>query len=536
MGHRGLAATAGTLLLVAIAPAAARATTGVGSAPGEPSPAASGRGFGPTHDAGPSGPSGLAAPAPPGDAGIGDPYFPLEGNGGYDVRHYDLTFSYDPVTDRLDAVNAIRAVATQKLSRFDLDLQQLDVSAVTVNDKPATFTRDGQELQIAPKKALPAKQRFNVSVTYGGVPQTIVGSAIVLGSPYGFVHTNYGAFMGDELNATSTWIPMNDHPADKATWTIRATVPAGLSVISNGQLRSQRTRNGESTFVWDEPLPMANYLVTADVGNWTIRSGRTPNGIPETVAVDPTLPAVNGKSALDFFYDTTAEATDLWSQTFGPYPFDSTGAIADNANYNGQPIGFSLETQRRPLYSNVRSESTIAHELAHQWFGDSVAVKTWPNIWLNEGFATFAQYLWDERRGTRTARDDFVLDYSRPGDSPFWTIKVADPQRDTMFASAVYRRGAMTLQACARRSATSRSSASCATGPPSTSTATPRPSSSSTSRSGSPDRTSPRSSRPGSTRRRSRRPGEPRRRPASGRPAGGVSGPGAWGAPGRVSS
>jgi hypothetical protein len=100
VGHRGLAATASTLLLVAIAPAAARATTGVGWAPGEPSPAASGRGFGPTHDAGPSGPSALAAPAPPGAAGIGDPYFPLEGNGGYDVRHYDLTFSYDPATDR----------------------------------------------------------------------------------------------------------------------------------------------------------------------------------------------------------------------------------------------------------------------------------------------------------------------------------------------------------------------------------------------------------------------------------------------------
>ena len=332
MRHRGLAALLGTLLVVACAPTAAGADTGVGTAPGEASPSASGRGFGPTTDAGPSGPSALAAPAPPGAAGIGDPYFPLEGNGGFDVRHYDLTFSYDPATDRLDAVNQIRAMATQALSRFDLDLQQLDVSAVTVNGKPATFTRDGQELQITPKKKLPARQGFDVSVSYGGVPQTIVGSPIVFGSPYGFVHTNDGAFMGDEPNAASTWIPMSDHPADKATWTIRATVPAGLSVISNGELRSQRTRNGQSTFVWNEPFPMANYLVTADVGNWVIRSGRTPNGIPETVAADPTLPAVNGQSAVDFFFDTTAEATDLWSQTFGPYPFDSTGAIADNAN------------------------------------------------------------------------------------------------------------------------------------------------------------------------------------------------------------
>ena len=93
MRHRGLAALLGTLLVVACAPAAAGANTGVGTAPGEGSPSAVGRGFGPTTDAGPSGPRALAAPAPPGAAGIGDPYFPLEGNGGYDVRHYDLTFS-----------------------------------------------------------------------------------------------------------------------------------------------------------------------------------------------------------------------------------------------------------------------------------------------------------------------------------------------------------------------------------------------------------------------------------------------------------
>ena len=125
MRHRGLAALLGSLLVVACAPAAAGAATGVGTAPGEASPSASGRGFGPTSDAGPSGARALAAPAPPGAAGIGDPYFPLEGNGGFDVRHYDLAFSYDPATDRLDAVNRIRAVATQALSHFDLDLQQL---------------------------------------------------------------------------------------------------------------------------------------------------------------------------------------------------------------------------------------------------------------------------------------------------------------------------------------------------------------------------------------------------------------------------
>jgi aminopeptidase N len=191
---------------------------------------------------------------------------------------------------------------------------------------------------------------------------------------------------------------------------------------------------------------MSNYLATADIGNYEFKNGTTPGGIPETVALDPSLKATN-PTAMDFFYDTTAEATDLWTDKFGPFAFDSTGAIADNATYNGQSIGFSLETQTRPLYSAVRSTSTIAHELAHQWFGDSVSVRTWQHIWLNEGFATFAQYVWDEYKGVRSAHQAFLNDYSRPSSSSFWKIVVADPQRDTMFASAVYRRGGMTLQA-----------------------------------------------------------------------------------------
>jgi hypothetical protein len=272
----------------------------------------------------------------PGAAGVGDPYFPLEGNGGYDVRNYDLSFSYDPATDRLDGTMVVRARATQDLSRFDLDLQQLDVSAVRVNDEPAAFSRDGQELQITPHNRLRKGSTFNAAVDYGGVPQTIVGSPIVFGSPYGFLHTDDGAFMGDEPNVASTWMPLSDHPSDKATWTIRATVPEGKGVVANGQLASQVTSNGKSTFTWVEPEQMATYLLTACIGNWVIKTGTTPGGIPETVAVDPTIIA-SRPDAVDFFFNTTAEATDLWAKTFGPYPFDSTGAIADNATFNGQP-------------------------------------------------------------------------------------------------------------------------------------------------------------------------------------------------------
>ncbi|MFI7387115.1 M1 family metallopeptidase [Streptomyces sp. NPDC049813] len=386
-----------------------------------------------------------ASPAPtPGSDGIGDPYFPQLGNGGFDARHYDLDLAYDPATDRLDGHTTLTARATQNLSSFDLDLQELTVTRIEVDGRRARFTRTGDELVVTPRTPLHKGRTFRVEVTYGGVPEALSGP-IVFGSDYGWMKTADGVFVACEPNAASTWFPSSDHPSDKATYDIRIKAPKGLTGVSNGRLvATYDTKGGQTVHHWRESRPMATYLATASIGKFDVRTGRTPAGTPVYVAIDPVLADSNDVDV----YAVTAEATDYWSRVFGPYPFEQTGAVVDDM----PQAGFSLETQTKPSYSAVRSESTIVHELAHQWFGDSVSVDRWKDIWLNEGFATYAQWLWTEHKGGASAHDSFLAGYdSRPGTSAFWQTVVGDPQRDTMFASAVYQRGAMTLQVLRER-------------------------------------------------------------------------------------
>jgi aminopeptidase N len=383
--------------------------------------------------------STAAAKFTPGSRGLGDPYFPREGNGGYDVSHYQLDLTYVPAKRHLGGSATITATATQNLSRFDLDLKNYRVEGVKVNGDAATFTRDNQELIITPKSGLPKGEKFTVVVSYSGTPHTVVNSPIVFGAPYGWIYTPDGAFVGCEPNAASTWYPSNDHPSDKATFTFNIAVPTGTKVVANGDLTGQGTNGDFDTFQWTEKQPMATYLATIDIGKWVFHKTKTAAGTPEFVAVDPDL---EDQAEATGIIKLSGDITDYWAEKFGDYAFSSTGAIIDNV----PNIGFSLETQTRPLYGFVPDRGTASHELAHEWFGDSVSVATWDNIWLNEGFATFGAWLWSEHAGGQSTYASALATYnSISADNPFWKQSIADPKRNTMFSSAVYYRGGMTL-------------------------------------------------------------------------------------------
>jgi aminopeptidase N len=381
--------------------------------------------------------AGRVSPGPGAD-GVGDAYFPQAGNGGYDVRHYSLDIRYAPATRAFAGTAVLSVRATAALSRFNLDLRGFTVRAVTVDGKPARFTRAGQELTVTPHRALRKGQRFTVRVRYDGTTGRPVDNT---GALYGWVSMPDGAFVANEPEGASTWYPVNDHPLDKATYDFRIAVPAGKAAVANGELVSRRTAHGWTTFAWRATDPMASYLSTAAIGDYDLRFTRGPGGLPIIDAIDRDL----GEDADDALA-RTPEMIAFFTRLFGRYPFTSYGAIIDD----DEDAGYALETQTRPIYSGPPGESTVAHELAHQWFGNSVSPARWQEIWLNEGFATYAEWLWDEHTGGPTADNQFDSLYARPATESFWNPPPGDPGAEHLFAGSVYVRGAMTLHALRR--------------------------------------------------------------------------------------
>jgi aminopeptidase N len=390
-----------------------------------------------------------AAPAPhrlapaPGAPGIGDGYYPDYGNGGYDVSHYDVRLRYTPATDRLTGTTTILARSTQDLSRFNLDFL-LDVSSVTVNNRPATFTREGDhELVVTPARPIADGGAMTVVVRYSGVPSTEVGAGYTA-----WIRTPDGAIAVGEPEMAWWWYPSNDHPLDKATFDVSVSVPDGVEAISNGVMPRPPVREtlGYTRWSWRSVKPQATYLTFLTIGQYDVTTDTSADGQTVYNAYSQLLPQ-DFRDAAQSSVERTSEIVDWASSIFGPYPFEARGGVVTPPG----TLGFALETQTRPAYSSAffrrgSNTSVVVHENAHQWFGDSVSVADWQHIWLNEGFASYAEWLWSEENEEGTAQEIFDYLYATyPDDAAIWTTAPADPGVAQLFGDAVYDRGAMTL-------------------------------------------------------------------------------------------
>jgi aminopeptidase N len=253
-----------------------------------------------------------------------------------------------------------------------------------------------------------------------------------------------GLWSVNEPDGVSTWMPANDHPTDKATWTFRLTVPEGLVGVANGRLVDIEPDDDTITWTWEQDEEMASYLVLLLVGDYElVDDGVSASGVELRHVV-----LTDERRDLDRYLDVTRDQLEFFESLFGPYPFERYGlAIADS-----QP-GLAMETQGLPIFSTDDLDGQLgflqhlllAHELAHQWFGNAVSPATWDDIWLNEGFASYAQMLWFDEAGISSLDRETTLALRSLPDTG-WPLDAPDE----LFGTVSYNGGAVALHALRR--------------------------------------------------------------------------------------
>jgi aminopeptidase N len=381
----------------------------------------------------------------PGPAGLGDPFYPLLGNAGYDVIHYDITLKVDPIANTLEGTTTIQALALSELSRFNLDMSGLVVTSVSVDGVAAVFSRHQMELTVTPRSPLAVHKTFTTSVTYHGSPAAVGDDGIHMLS--GWQVMPGGMFVASEPSGAMTWFPCNNHWSDKASFTFNIAVPSGYQVVANGMPLPAKENSGFSTQTWVESAPMSTYLATIVIGQYELEKQQTANGV-EILNYFPVGTPVDVKA----YFVRMPEMVGFYSDLIAPYPFENYGVVLANQN-----LGFALETQTRSLFGKTGwgadDETVVAHELAHQWFGDSLTPATWSDLWLKEGFATYLSSLWVEHSQGQAAYeaniqkmyDDAVMSEYGLAFQPIGNLRPRSANE--LYTGATYYRGALVLYA-----------------------------------------------------------------------------------------
>ena len=384
----------------------------------------------------------------PGAAGLGDPIFPLDGNGGYEVSRYTLDFDWQAPKTPFEASTTIKATATQALSRFNLDFAGNTLHTVTVNGLPAAAVRDGDELVITPLAALAKGKAFTVKVTYTADPTQIRHRDDAI-EDYGWIPTPDGTVLYPQPNGAKMIFPSNDHPSRRAPITFHITTPAGLTAVANGKL-TDRTEQADGRVRWtyDSEQPVAAQLAQLAIGKFTFVDSTGPHGLPIRDVVPDDLVAPTEQ-----YRKLTSDHIAWLEERLGPYPFNRYGLLVGDTD-----LGVALETQTLSLIPKadllgdlVSAERNQVHELTHQWTGDSVAIKSWSDLWLSEGHARFYERLYSEEHGgvnfegtMKTAyenHDQWRHDYGAP----------AEPTEPNLFKRMRYDGSTLVLYALRER-------------------------------------------------------------------------------------
>lgn len=390
------------------------------------------------------------APGAPvaGADGIGDPYYPTAGNGGYQVESYDVTLTYRPEDNELTATTVVTAEVTEPdgLTAFNLDLQPtMTVTAATVETGsgvgqagPAGYTHTGAELTLTPAAPLEPGSRFVATIDYGGSPDVIAGGTSGLGDGGWYRTSGGGAIAAGEPFSASAYFPVNEHPSDPATFRFTITVPEGWDAAAAGDRVTgslPAAPAGMHTVRYEQPVPVPAFLTTVIVDRLTF--------VEDSSGAVPILNVFTqaGLRAADLAR-RTPQVLQVLADRFGPYPFASYGGI-----YTGESLSFALETVGRPVYADWVDLDTLIHETAHQWFGNAVPIASWSDICLAECFASYAPWLYAEQVGSVNLDEMFRREVARrAGQEDFWRIPLVDMGPGNEFTS-VYRRGPLALHA-----------------------------------------------------------------------------------------